>query len=120
MTVWRLGREWALWLLGTYIVFLRDDDSTYSYLLTAQQCQFSGNTNPKTAAYVNKQKMLKKKAIPRFKAPYKHVQYQMGGVSYVNDRPQYLLNSKQFLFPLIFLKSLIWFLHFSDHTQVAP
>ncbi|XP_039753354.1 uncharacterized protein LOC120628799 isoform X2 [Pararge aegeria] len=51
------------------------------------------NTNPKMAAYVNKLKMLKLRAKPTFKAPYKHVQHQVGGVSFVGNRPRYLLNS---------------------------
>ncbi|XP_052741501.1 uncharacterized protein LOC112052185 [Bicyclus anynana] len=51
------------------------------------------NTNAKSVAYANKLKMIKKKAKPKFKAPYNHVQYQVAGVSYVNNQPQYLLSN---------------------------
>ncbi|XP_046965608.1 uncharacterized protein LOC124534027 isoform X1 [Vanessa cardui] len=51
------------------------------------------NTDPKMVAYVNKLKMFKKKAKPKYKAPYKNVQYLVGGVSFVGGQPRYLLNN---------------------------
>ncbi|XP_045447873.1 uncharacterized protein LOC123656213 [Melitaea cinxia] len=51
------------------------------------------NTDPKMVAYVNKLKMLKKKAKPKFKSPYKNVQYNVGGVAFVGGKPRFLLNS---------------------------
>lgn len=45
-------------------------------------------------AYVNKLKMFKKKAKAKYKAPYKNVQYHLGGVSFVGGRPRYMLNSE--------------------------
>ncbi|CAG9562003.1 unnamed protein product [Danaus chrysippus] len=51
------------------------------------------NTDPKMVAYVNKLRMLKKRAKPRFKSPYKNVQYHVGGVSFVGGRPRFLLNN---------------------------
>ncbi|XP_045772684.1 uncharacterized protein LOC123872449 isoform X2 [Maniola jurtina] len=51
------------------------------------------NTNPKMANLVNKQKMLKKRAKPKYKTPYKYIQYQVGGVAFVGNQPRYLLNN---------------------------
>ncbi|XP_072949234.1 uncharacterized protein ssp5 [Epargyreus clarus] len=51
------------------------------------------NTDPKMCAYVNKLKMLRKKAKPKFKAPYKNVQYLVGGVAFTGGHPQYLLSN---------------------------
>ncbi|CAD0201341.1 unnamed protein product [Chrysodeixis includens] len=49
------------------------------------------NTDPKMVAYVNKLRMLKKKARARYKAPYKNVQYLISGVAFTGGRPNYLL-----------------------------
>ncbi|CAH0715550.1 unnamed protein product, partial [Brenthis ino] len=51
------------------------------------------NTDPKMVAYVNKLKMFKLKAKAKYKAPYKNVQYHVGGVSFVGGRPRYFLNN---------------------------
>lgn len=48
-------------------------------------------------AYVNKLKMIKKKAKAKHKAPYKNVQYQVAGVSFTGGSPHYVLASKSFL-----------------------
>ncbi|XP_026734397.1 uncharacterized protein LOC113498555 [Trichoplusia ni] len=49
------------------------------------------NTDPKMVAYVNKLRMLKKKARARYKEPYKNVQYLISGVSFTGGRPHYIL-----------------------------
>ncbi|KAM3965213.1 uncharacterized protein ACR2FA_000600 [Aphomia sociella] len=51
------------------------------------------NTDPKMVAYVKKLKMLKKKAKPKYKSPYKNVQYQVAGVAFTGGKPQYLLSN---------------------------
>ncbi|XP_075978142.1 short spindle 5 isoform X2 [Anticarsia gemmatalis] len=51
------------------------------------------NTDPKMCAVVNKLKMLKQKAKPKFKGPYKNVQYLVGGVSFSSGAPCYILSS---------------------------
>ncbi|XP_063825554.1 uncharacterized protein LOC135075137 [Ostrinia nubilalis] len=51
------------------------------------------NTDPKMVAYVNKLKMLKKKAKPKHKSPYKNVQYLVTGVSFTGGSPHYLLSN---------------------------
>lgn len=47
-------------------------------------------------AYVNKLKMLKKKAKPKHKSPYKNVQYHVSGVAFLGESPHYILTSKVF------------------------
>nr|XP_021189868.2 uncharacterized protein LOC110375903 isoform X1 [Helicoverpa armigera] len=49
------------------------------------------NNDPKMVAYVNKLRMLKKKARARFESPYKNVQYLITGVAFTGGRPHYLL-----------------------------
>ncbi|CAB3261459.1 unnamed protein product [Arctia plantaginis] len=51
------------------------------------------NTDPKMVAYVNKLKMLKRKAKAKFKAPFKNAQFQIGGVSFTGGRPNYCVNN---------------------------
>ncbi|XP_052753313.1 uncharacterized protein LOC113514157 isoform X2 [Galleria mellonella] len=51
------------------------------------------NTDPKMAAYVNKLRMLKKKAKSKYKSPYENAQYQVGGVVFTGGIPQYLISN---------------------------
>ncbi|XP_045498600.1 uncharacterized protein LOC123696471 [Colias croceus] len=55
------------------------------------------NKNPKMVAYANKLKMLKNKAKPKYKAPYKNVQYNVGGVAFTGGKPTYILNGVSLL-----------------------
>ncbi|CAH2048657.1 unnamed protein product, partial [Iphiclides podalirius] len=51
------------------------------------------NSDPKLVAYLNKLKMLKKKAKPKYSAPYDNAQYQVGAVVFCGGRPHFLLNN---------------------------
>lgn len=49
------------------------------------------------AAFADKMRMIKKKAKPKHKAPFKNVQYQVGGVGFTGGSPQYLFTSELIL-----------------------
>ncbi|XP_053609747.1 uncharacterized protein LOC128674837 isoform X2 [Plodia interpunctella] len=51
------------------------------------------SADPAMAAYAGKMKMLKIKAKQKYKAPYKNIQYQVGGVSFSGGKPNYVLSS---------------------------
>ncbi|XP_068633536.1 uncharacterized protein [Battus philenor] len=51
------------------------------------------NSDPKLIAYLNKLKMLKKKAKARFTAPSANAQYHVGGVVFCGGKPHYALNN---------------------------
>ncbi|CAK1551083.1 unnamed protein product [Leptosia nina] len=55
------------------------------------------NRDPKLAAMANKLREMKKKAKPKYKAPYKNVQYNVGGVAFCGGRPSYILNGVNLL-----------------------
>ncbi|XP_053609208.1 uncharacterized protein LOC128674578 [Plodia interpunctella] len=51
------------------------------------------NTDPKMVAYVNKLKMLKLKAKPKYKTPYKNVAYHVTGVSFSGGKPNFVVQN---------------------------
>ncbi|XP_060803194.1 uncharacterized protein LOC106138064 [Amyelois transitella] len=51
------------------------------------------STDPNMAALAGKMKMLKLKAVQKYKAPYKNVQYLVSGVSFSGGRPNYILSN---------------------------
>ncbi|XP_045517295.1 uncharacterized protein LOC123709791 isoform X1 [Pieris brassicae] len=55
------------------------------------------NKNPKMAAMANKLKELKNKPKPKYKAPYKNVQYNICGVAFSGGKPNYLINGVSLL-----------------------
>lgn len=48
------------------------------------------------AAVVEAIKTMKKKAIPRHKAPYNNIQFAIGGVSFCKGTPFFIINGNIF------------------------